>query len=178
MAGMMQPTRIMLHVCCQLYDSHPCGYHSLSHACTSVHVVGSESCIISHTRTVCLRFRGGAWPEWSAIPADKAPGSRQSHAHVACNRPRHHSSEHVTMFCGASHLSIVVGVHGVIIHCPPWNAVCRGCRVLWSGYTACSACASSMHVPLLVNSWYALVVRAGAMIMLLHLLVCMCGGGR
>jgi hypothetical protein len=34
-----------------------------------------------------------------------------------------------------------------------------------------------VHVPLLVISWYALVVKAGAIIML-QLLVCMCGGGR
>ena len=34
-----------------------------------------------------------------------------------------------------------------------------------------------VHVFLLVISWYALVVKAGAIIML-QLLVCMCGGGR
>ncbi len=38
-------------------------------------------------------------------------------------------------------------------------------------------CSRDMHVPLRVTSSYALVVRAGAVIML-QLLVCMCGGGR
>ena len=70
--------------------------HMLAHQSMSLERI---VCHITHPHSMpaFLRFRGGAWRKWSGIPADKAPGTRQSHAHVACNRPRHHSLEHVTM---------------------------------------------------------------------------------
>ena len=65
--------------------------HMLAHQSTF-----EASRVSYHIQYTCIHvFSWGCMTRlvWQSI----GRGSRQSHAHVACNRPRHHSSEHATM---------------------------------------------------------------------------------